>query len=904
MKNPTAAEIREAFLRFFEERAHRRVASSALVPQNDPTLLFTNAGMVQFKDVFTGRERRDYARATTAQKCVRAGGKHNDLENVGFTARHHTFFEMLGNFSFGDYFKKDAVAWAWEFVTSPSWLGLAKDRLAATVFDGEGGLPWDEEAFELWKAQGVPPDRVYKLGAKDNFWAMGDTGPCGPCSEIHFFQGNDIPCAEEKAGKPCLGVACDCDRWLEIWNLVFMQFERNADGNLTPLPKPSIDTGAGLERMASVAQGKRSNYDTDLFQNIIRAVEKIAGKRYGAGGRSETAPPAGGAEQSDDVSMRVIADHARATTFLVGDGVLPANEGRGYVLRRIMRRAIRHGKRLGLERLFLAEVCAAVIGEMGAAYPEIRENQAFITKVAAQEEESFRRTLDKGLSILEEEMGRLARAKETVVPGSVAFQLYDTFGFPMDLTRVIAGERGLGVDEAGFDRNMAEQRARSEWKGSGEQAVTDLHRQIATELGETRFLGYETTSAKAEVKAILANGTRVATARQGDKVEVIAAATPFYGESGGQVGDVGTIVGPSGKVEVRDSQRPVEGLVTHLGVVEAGEIAVGDEVELTVDDRRRDLIRANHSATHLLHLALRERLGDHVKQAGSVVAPDHLRFDFAHFQPLTDEERTAIERRVNDLVRENAETDTAVLHLRDARKTGAVMIFGEKYGDVVRVVRIGPSKELCGGTHVRRTGDIAFFKIASEESIAAGVRRIVAYTGPRAVEISQREAEELRHAAALLKAGVFEVAQKIESAQRRVKELERALDEASSRIAAAQSGDLAARAREIGGAKVLATRVQGDGKSLRELADKLRDKLGKGVVALGAEQDGKAILLVAVTKELTAKVKAGDLVKEGAKHVGGSGGGKPELAQAGGPDAARLDEALAAIEALAARALA
>jgi alanyl-tRNA synthetase len=892
MKTPTAAEIREAFLRFFEERTHRRVASSALVPQNDPTLLFTNAGMVQFKDVFTGRERRDYARATTAQKCVRAGGKHNDLENVGFTARHHTFFEMLGNFSFGDYFKKDAVAWAWEFVTSPRWLGLAKDRLAATVFDGEGGLPWDEEAFELWKAQGVPAERIYKLGAKDNFWAMGDTGPCGPCSEIHFFQGNDIPCAEEKAGRKCLGVACDCDRWLEIWNLVFMQFERSGDGNLTPLPKPSIDTGAGLERMASVAQGKRSNYDTDLFQSIIRAIEKLAGKAYGR-------------DADDDVSMRVIADHARATTFLVGDGVLPANEGRGYVLRRIMRRAIRHGKRLGLEKLFLADVCSAVIEEMGAAYPETRENRAFITKVAAQEEESFRRTLDKGLAILEEEMARLGRAGEKIVPGKVAFQLYDTFGFPMDLTRVIASERGLGVDEAGFDRNMAEQRARSEWKGSGEQAVTDLHKQIAAELGETHFLGYEAQTARAEVKAILADGARVAKAARGQKVELVTAATPFYGESGGQVGDVGVVVGPGGKVEVRDAQRPVPGLVTHVGIVESGEIAVGDVVELTVDERRRDLIRANHSATHLLQFALREKLGDHVKQAGSVVAPDYLRFDFSHFQPLGDDELASIERRVNDLVRENAATETAVLELEKARQSGAMMIFGEKYGDVVRVVRIGPSKELCGGTHVRRTGDIAFFKIASEESIAAGVRRIVAVTGPKAVELSQREAEELRRAAATLKAGAFEVAQKVEQAQRRVRDLERALEEAASRLATAQSGDLAAKAKEVGGgAKVLAVRVQGDGKSLRELADKLRDKLGKGIVALGAEQDGKAILLVAVTKDLTAKVKAGELVKEGAKHVGGSGGGKPDLAQAGGPDPAGIDRALGAIEALAAKSLA
>jgi len=891
MNAKTAAEIREAFLRFFEQQGHRRVPSSSLVPHADPTLLFTNAGMVQFKDVFTGREKRDYTRATTAQKCVRAGGKHNDLENVGFTARHHTFFEMLGNFSFGDYFKKDAIAWGWEFVTSPRWLGLDRSRLAATVFAGEGSLPWDEEAFELWKGQGVAPERIHKLGAKDNFWAMGDTGPCGPCSEIHYFQGNDIPCAEEKAGRPCQGVACDCDRWLEIWNLVFMQFERSADGNLTPLPKPSIDTGAGLERMASVAQGKRSNYDTDLFQNIIRAIEKLAGKRYGA-------------SEDDSVSMRVIADHARATTFLVGDGVLPSNEGRGYVLRRIMRRGIRHGKRLGLEKLFLADVCSAVIEEMGAAYPEIRENRAFIAKVASQEEESFRRTLDKGLQILEEEMARLVEAKEKVVPGKVAFQLYDTFGFPMDLTRVIAGERGVGVDEAGFDRHMAEQRARSEWKGSGEQAVGDLHKQIAAEIGEVHFLGYETPVAKAEVKAIIANGARAAKATKGDTVEVVTAATPFYGESGGQVGDVGAIEGPNGAVAVKDAQRPVPGLVAHVGVVEAGEIAVGDVVQLAVDDARRDLIRANHSATHLLQFALREKLGDHVKQAGSVVAPDYLRFDFSHFQPIADEDLAAIERRVNELVRENAATDTSVLELDKARQSGAMMIFGEKYGDVVRVVRIGPSKELCGGTHVRRTGDIAFFKIASEESIAAGVRRIVAHTGPKAVELSQREADELRRTAALLRAGAFEVAQKVEAAQKRVKDLERALEEASSKIAAAQSGDLAARAKDVAGAKVLAVRVQGDGKSLRELADKLRDKLGKGVIALGAEADGKAILLVAVTKDLTAKVKAGDLVKEGAKLVGGSGGGKPDMAQAGGPDPAGLEKALARIEELAAKSLA
>jgi alanyl-tRNA synthetase len=890
MNAPTAAQIRELFLRFFEERGHRRVASSALVPQNDPTLLFTNAGMVQFKDVFTGREKRDYTRATTAQKCVRAGGKHNDLENVGFTARHHTFFEMLGNFSFGDYFKQEAIAWAWEFVTGPQWLAVPKDRLAATVFAGEGTIPWDEEAYGFWKAQGVREDRIHKLGAKDNFWAMGDTGPCGPCSELHFFQGDDVPCAEEAAGRKCLGVACDCDRWLEIWNLVFMQFERGQDGGLTPLPRPSIDTGGGLERMAAVAQGKRSNYDTDLFQNIIRAIEKLSGKKYGV-------------NEDDSVSMRVIADHARATTFLVGDGVLPSNEGRGYVLRRIMRRAIRHGKRLGLEKPFLADVCAAVIEEMGAAYPEIRENRPFIVKVAAQEEESFRRTLDKGLLILEEEMGRLGKTGDAVVPGKVAFQLYDTFGFPMDLTRVIAAERGFGVDEAGFDRNMAEQRARSEWKGSGELAVGDLQKAIATELGETHFLGYETPVAKAEVKAILANGARVAKAKQGDKVELVTAATPFYGESGGQVGDLGAITGPGGRVRVTDTQRPVPGLITHLGEVEQGELAVGDVVELAVDDRRRDLIRANHSATHLLHFALREKLGEHVKQAGSIVAPDYLRFDFSHFQPLTDDERREIERRVNELVRENAETETAVLELEKARQAGAMMMFGEKYGDVVRVVRIGPSKELCGGTHVRRTGDIAFFKIASEESIASGVRRIVAHTGPKAVELSQREEDELRRAAALLKTGAFEVAQKIEGAQKRIRELERALEEAKGKVATAQSGDLVGQARDVNGAKVLTVKVQGDGKTLRELADKLRDKLGRGVVALASEQDGKAILLVAVTKDLTAKLKAGDLVKEAAKLVGGSGGGKPDLAQAGGSDPAGIEKALEKVQELAELAL-
>ncbi len=883
MKTLNAAEIREAFLRFFEERAHRRVKSSSLVPQNDPTLLFTNAGMVQFKDVFTGRERRDYTRATTAQKCVRAGGKHNDLENVGFTARHHTFFEMLGNFSFGDYFKADAVAWGWEFVTSKAWLGIDPSRLAATVFAGEGSVPWDEEAYELWKKAGVPVERIHKLGAKDNFWAMGDTGPCGPCSEIHYFQGNDIACAEEKAGRTCQGVACDCDRWLEIWNLVFMQFERAADGHLTPLPKPSIDTGAGLERIAAVVQGKRSNYDTDIFQSIIRAIEKLAGKRYG-----HTDAP-------DDVSMRVIADHARATTFLVGDGVLPSNEGRGYVLRRIMRRAIRHGKRLGLDQVFLPRVAEAVISEMGDVYPEIRENRAFILKVAEQEEESFRRTLDRGLTILEEQIRHITARGEKTIPGKVAFQLYDTFGFPMDLTRVIAEEHAVGVDEAGFEAAMAGQRARSEWKGSGEEAVTELHRQIGNELGEIRFVGYDSTGAKSPVRALVVNGKRADRAHKGDRVEVITAETPFYGESGGQVGDEGTIAGPHGKVSIVDAQRPVPGLVVHRGEVVEGEIAVGETVELHVDDERRDRIRANHSATHLLHLALRERLGEHVKQAGSVVGPDHLRFDFAHFQPLSDDELRDVERRVNDLVRRNEPAATSVLGIDEARKTGAMMIFGEKYGDTVRVVGIGPSKELCGGTHVRRAGDIHFFKIASEESIAAGVRRIVAHAGPDAVELAQRADAELRQAAGMLRVSAFEVASKVEGLQRRVKELEKQLSESQGKVAAARSGDLASQARDVNGVKVLAVRVEGDGKALRDLADKLREKLGRGVVALASEHEGKAVLLVAVTKDLSGIVKAGDLVKDAARLIGGSGGGKPDMAQAGGSDPAGIERALARV---------
>jgi alanyl-tRNA synthetase len=889
-KPRTGAEIRASFLRFFEERGHRVVRSSSLVPANDPTLLFTNAGMVQFKDVFTGRETRDYRRATSSQKCVRAGGKHNDLENVGYTARHHTFFEMLGNFSFGDYFKRDAIAFAWDWVTKE--LGVPVDRLAVTVFEGTPEIPADDEAAKLWEeVAGVRKDRILRLGLKDNFWMMGDTGPCGPCSEIHYFQGADIPCAEETAGRECKGVACDCDRWMEIWNLVFMQFERDAKGALAPLPRPSIDTGAGLERVTAVVQGKRTNYDTDLLQNVIAAAARLAGLDYA------TAP------EEQRVSMRVIADHARATTFLVGDGVMPSNEGRGYVLRRIIRRAVRHGTRLGLEKPFLHEVCAAVIAEMKGAYPDLVDNERFILEVARNEEEGFRRTLSRGLALISEEIER-RKEGERLLPGDVVFKLYDTYGFPSDLTRIVALEHGFAIDEHGFQALLDEQRNRSAFGGSGEAAVGTLYFQLQQRHGDTAFTGYETTGGKARVLALVKDGRAVDGAAAGDEVEVILDRSPFYGESGGQVGDTGAIAGPAVdgargelRIEIRDTMKPAGGLLVHKGQVVSGTVHAGEEVEAVVDTGRRNAIRANHSATHLLHKALKEALGEHVKQAGSVVAPDHLRFDYTHFAAPTPEDLERVEDRVNRMIRDNAQAHTQVLGLDEARASGAVALFGEKYGERVRVVSVHPdSKELCGGTHVARTGDIGFFKVVAESSIASGVRRILAVTGEGAVKHVQERDRELRDAALLLRASPGELPNKVELAQKRVKELEKELDALQKQLATARSGDLLARAREVNGVKVLATRADGDAKALRDLADKLRDKIGSGVIALGGEADGKAVLLVAATADVVAKgVKAGDLVREMAKVVGGRGGGKPDLAQAGGPDASQLDAALEAI---------
>ena len=878
----TASQIREAFLKYFEERGHRRVASSALVPQNDPTLMFTNAGMVQFKDVFTGREKRDYARATTSQKCVRAGGKHNDLDNVGFTARHHTFFEMLGNFSFGDYFKAEAIAYAWEFVTVT--LGLDTSRLAVTVFNGEKGVPWDEEAFELWAKQGVPRDRIYKLGYKDNFWAMGDTGPCGPCSEIHFHQGDDIPCAEVAAGRPCQGVACDCDRWLEIWNLVFMQFERKeADAPLIPLPKPSIDTGAGLERIASVVQGKRSNYDTDLFQSILARVSELVGKPY---------------SQEGGASMRVIADHSRAAAFLIADGVQPSNEGRGYVLRRIMRRAIRHGSLLGLSELFFFKVAERVIELMGEAYPELRESRTFILEVCRHEEESFRRTLDRGMKLIDEELGRLKQAGGKVISGQTAFLLHGTYGFPWDLTQIIVRERGFDLDLDAFWKLMEEEAERNKFGGSGEKAVGAVYQQLLERVGTSEFLGYEGTGHEGEgsLRVILKDGAEVPQASEGEEVEVVLDRTPFYGESGGQLGDTGRIVAHGGKAmaEVRDALRPVQGLVVHKVKVTQGTLKTGDMVQASVDGERRNAIRANHSATHLLHKALKMVLGEHVKQAGSVVAPDYLRFDFSHFAPMTPEQWDQVEDIVNTWVRENTEAQTRNMKLDEAKKSGAVAMFGEKYGETVRVVTVHPqSTELCGGTHVRRSGDIGLFKITAESGVASGVRRILAVTGSGALAYVRETERELKKAAELLKTSPKDLVKRVEATQRRVKELEKKVEEVAVKAQAGSSKDLLEQARELNGLKVLATRMDpADPKVYRGLADQLRDRIKSGVVAIGGEKDGKAVILVAVTKDAVARgLHAGNLVRELAKEVNGTGGGKPDMAQAGGEDPARLEAA-------------
>ena len=870
-RRPTSsAELRRAFLDFFRERGHEIVPSSPLVPANDPTLLFTNAGMVQFKDVFLGLERRPYTRAASCQRCLRAGGKHNDLENVGYTARHHTFFEMLGNFSFGDYFKREAIAWAWEFLTGV--LGIDPQRLWVTVYED------DDEAARIWLEEvGVDPARFRRIGDKpgaprhesDNFWSMGDTGPCGPCSEIFYDHGPELP------GGPPGSPDADGDRYVEIWNLVFMQYNRQPDGTLEPLPRPSVDTGMGLERLAAVMQGVHSNYDTDIFRHLIAAAARLAG-----------------VEGTGSSSLRVIADHIRASAFLVVDGVVPSNEGRGYVLRRIVRRAARHGHKLGLREPFLWRLVEPLVEIMGEAYPELVEGRERAERTIRREEERFAETLEQGLRILDQE---LARLEGRTIPGELVFRLYDTYGFPTDLLRDVALERGLELDLAGFEREMARQRERAR---AASRFEADYAAPAALEGCASEFVGYERLEEEATVLKLLRDGREVERLGLGEEGAVILDRTPFYAESGGQVGDRGWITADGGaEFEVRDTQR-VGGAHAHLGVVRAGALAVGQRVRARVDEAARRATALNHSATHLLHAALRRVLGPHVQQKGSLVAPDRLRFDFSHDAPLTREQIEAVERLVNEQIRRNAEVRAEVRPYEEAVAAGAMALFGEKYGDEVRVLSIGDfSVELCGGTHVRRAGDIGLFKIVSESGVAAGVRRIEAVTGERALRWVEENEERLQRVAELLRGRPEEADEKLRQLLERQRRLERELERLRQRLAAGGAGDLAAHVVEVEGVKVLAARLDGaDAKALRSAVDQWKARLGSAVVVLGtAGEDGKVRLAAGVTDDLTDRLKAGELVNEVAARVGGRGGGRADFAQAGGTDAARLDEALAAV---------
>ena len=871
----TGNEIRQCFLEFFESKGHTRVAPSSLVPNDDPTLLFVNSGMVQFKKVFMGEETRPYVRATSSQCSVRAGGKHNDLENVGYTARHHTFFEMLGNFSFGDYFKKEAIAYAWEFLTG--YLKLDPQKLWVTIYTD------DDEAHELWEqVEGLPEGRIVRMGEKDNFWAMGDTGPCGPCSEIHIDQGAEVGC-----GRPDCALGCDCDRFLELWNLVFMQFYRDEQGNMTPLPKPSIDTGMGLERVAAVLQGKTNNYDCDLFTPIIDYVARLAGKPYHA-------------NKADDVSMRVIADHARATTFLVADGVLPSNEGRGYVLRRIMRRAIRYGRALGLTSFFPG-VCALVTEEMQHAYPHLNDTRQLLAKVVTNEEQRFGETLDHGLGKLDQEIRRLRKeaGDGAVIDGEFIFKLYDTYGFPVDIVRDIAIEKGVAFDEPGFARAMEQQReqSRKSWKGSDVAHLEAGIIELAAQGRKAEFIGYGTTQGVTTVEGIInASGQLVAEAGVGETLRLFCAQTPFYAESGGQVGDQGEITWPDGRFVVEKTFAPVDGLILHEGQLAQGTLTAGTRVEMTVAERRGDTA-LNHTATHLLQAAMKKVLGDHVKQAGSAVDHNRLRFDFTHFSPLTHAEICTIEQLVNSEIRRNIPVGTSLLAREQAIAEGATALFGEKYGDEVRVVAIGEfSKELCGGTHARMTGDIGLFKIVMETGIAAGVRRIEALTGAAAVHWVQELARQASVISAVISGPIEGAADKIQGLIKRQKELEKQIATLNASMALSDLDRLLSSSVAIDGMDVIASLVPLDSpKTLREIGDKIRDRMPRGIIVLGGEFEGKAALLAMVSKELTDRIKAGDLVSRVAAIVGGKGGGRPDMAQAGGPMPDKLDEAIGSV---------
>jgi alanyl-tRNA synthetase len=870
--------VRRAFLDYFRRQGHQEVASASLVPADDPTLLFTNAGMNQFKDYFTGKRQPPFLRATSSQKCVRAGGKHNDLDNVGRTARHHTFFEMLGNFSFGDYFKPEAIAFAYELLVTT--FGIDPGRLVYTVHESDG------EARILWKKiAGVADDRVISLGDEDNFWAMGETGPCGPCSEIHYDQGQGIPCAVEAAGGKCAGPACDCDRWVEIWNLVFMQFEQVAPGDRRPLPKPSVDTGMGLERLCAVLQGVRSNYETDLLRPLIDRVAALSGENFVPDDY-----------QGPSVSLRAIADHARAAAFLIADGVFPDKTGREYVLRRIMRRGVYHGWLLGIKEPFLDAMAAQVVEKLREVYPDLGERASLIAKITREEETRFRETLERGVRLLDEKVFSAGSSARTI-PGATAFMLYDTYGFPLDLTRVIAEQHRYTIDELGFKSAMAEQRQRSEFQGSGEVAVAGVLQAIADRVGPTRFLGYQQTAAKSRVVALVADGKEVEVVGPYSKdVAVVVAETPFYGEQGGQMGDAGTIVSAKARLNVRDCKRPVSTLWVHFVEIEAGELRAGDAVDLAVDVERRDDIRRNHSATHLLHAALREVLGEHVTQKGSLVAPDRLRFDFSHSAPLSEDEKQRVEDLVNARVRGNLATDTAVLPIAEARQLGAIAFFGEKYGDTVRVVTMGDSKEFCGGTHVARTGDIAFFKITEETGVAQGVRRLEAVTGAGALGYVRRMEGELVEAGRLLRTGSFEIAARVGKLQAELREREKEIEKLRRKLASGGGRDLLAEARDIGGVRVLAARADvADPKALREVTDQLRDKLRSGVIVLAGVEGDKIALVAMVTPDLVARFNAGKIVGEVARALGGKGGGRADMAQGGGSQPELLDGALSRV---------
>jgi alanyl-tRNA synthetase len=864
-------DIRKAFLDYFSSRGHEAVRSSSLIPRNDPTLLFTNAGMVQFKSVFLGEEKRSYTKAVSCQKCLRAGGKHSDLENVGHTSRHHTFFEMLGNFSFGDYFKKDAILFGWELLTGI--FKLPKDRLWVSVYEN------DDEAEKLWKdLTGIPSDRIVRLGAKDNFWQMGDTGPCGPCSEIIIDRGEHVGC-----GSSGCRVGCDCDRFLELWNLVFMQYSRDESGNLTPLPKPSIDTGMGLERISAVLQGKLNNFDTDLFMPLISAITAIANTTYGKGVESDT-------------SIRVIADHIRAISFLLSEGLMPSNEGRGYVLRRIIRRAARHAKLLGINEAVLYKFIGPLTDLMGDAYPELLDERDRAANVLKIEEERFSRTLEQGMKIIDGVIADAKKAGLKSVPGDEIFKLYDTYGFPIDLARDIASDNNLILDEDGFHREMEMQRerARASWVGE-EEAVSSIYRELLSEIGKTEFDGYDTMQTESVVKAILKEGKVVKEASKDEEVEVFLDRTPFYGESGGQVGDTGVMTSDGFRAFVADTKKVIEGLHSHIIKIKDGKLRVWDRVTCRVDARRRKAIMSNHTATHLLQASLRNIIGEHVKQAGSLVAPDRLRFDFTHFFPISRDEIRSIEDIVNHKVLENINVEISVMDIKDAVASGATALFGEKYGETVRVVKVpGFSSELCGGTHCRATGDIGPFVIVSEGSVASGIRRIEALTGISALDYFRKEEEELRKISDMLK--TEKPRERVEKLLADMKEMERQAERLKGRAASESSAALIEKAMDIGGTKVISCRVDDlEKKDLRVLADNLRDKLGSGVIVLASTVNGEAAFLSMVTKDLTKKIKAGEILKKVAEIAGGRGGGKPEMAEGGTKDIAKLDKALEAV---------